>query len=93
MPDELLQRPFARYEELSPEATNLAAWPELGREAALPVQVTPEALRRTKRRAIVLRLERLMGYPMVRRRVESGQLALHGWHYASWKTARCTSSM
>ena len=22
-----------------------------------------------------------MGYPMVRERVESGRLALHGWHY------------
>ena len=30
---------------------------------------------------MVLQLERLMGYPMVRRRVEAGQLALHGWHY------------
>ena len=31
--------------------------------------------------AVVLQLERLMGYPMVRRRVESGHLTLHGWHY------------
>ena len=29
----------------------------------------------------MLQLERLMGYPMVRERVERGQLALHGWHY------------
>ena len=26
-------------------------------------------------------LQRLMGYPMVRSRVEVGKLALHGWHY------------
>lgn len=71
----------ALYEELPPEATNLAAWLELGRDATLPVQVTPEALRRTEQRAIVLQLERLMGYPMVRRQVEAGKLALHGWHY------------
>ncbi|MFN4003882.1 MAG: carbonic anhydrase [Hylemonella sp.] len=71
----------ALYEGVPPEAINLAAWLELGREAVLPVQVTPEALRRTEQRAIVLQLERLMGYPMVRQRVESGQLALHGWHY------------
>jgi carbonic anhydrase len=71
----------ALYEEPSPEATNLAAWLELGREAVLPVQVTPEALRRTEQRAIVLQLERLMGYPMVRARVEARKLALHGWHY------------
>jgi carbonic anhydrase len=30
---------------------------------------------------VVLQLERLMDYPMVRQRVEAGTLALHGWHY------------
>jgi carbonic anhydrase len=45
------------------------------------VQVSPEALRRTEQRSVVLQLERLMGYPMVRERVEAGRLALHGWHY------------
>jgi carbonic anhydrase len=72
---------LALYEEVDPRAKNLAAWLELGREAALPVQVTPEALRRTEQRAVVLQLERLMGYPMVREQVESGKLTLHGWHY------------
>ncbi len=37
----------ALYEELPPASTNLAVWLELGREATLPVQVTPDALRRT----------------------------------------------
>jgi hypothetical protein len=40
-----------------------------------------EALRRTEQRAVVLQLERLMDYPMVRERVEAGKLSLHGWHY------------
>ena len=71
----------ALYEEVDPRAKNLAAWLELGREAALPVQVTPEALRRTEQRAVVLQLERLMGYPMVREQVETGAITLHGWHY------------
>lgn len=71
----------ALYEEVDPQAKNLAAWLELGREAALPVQVTPEALRRTEQRAVVLQLERLMGYPMVREQVEADQITLHGWHY------------
>ncbi len=71
----------ALYEGAPKEAINLAAWLELGREAVLPVQMSPEALRRTEQRAVILQLERLMGYPMVRERVESGQLALHGWHY------------
>jgi carbonic anhydrase len=71
----------ALYEGVPPDAINLAAWLDLGREAVLPVQVSPEALRRTEQRAVILQLERLMGYPMVRNRVEQGQLALHGWHY------------
>lgn len=71
----------ALYEEVDPQAKNLAAWLELGREAVLPVQVTHEALRRTEQRAVVLQLERLMGYPMVRAQVEANQMTLHGWHY------------
>jgi carbonic anhydrase len=71
----------ALYEEVDPQARNLKAWLELGREAVLPVQVTPEALRRTEQRAVVLQLERLMGYPMVRKQVEAKAVTLHGWHY------------
>ena len=71
----------ALYGEVSPEARTLQRWLDLGREAALPVQPGPEALRRTEQRAVVLQLERLMEYPMVRRRVEDGSIALHGWHY------------
>ncbi len=71
----------ALYEDLSPEAVNLGAWLDLAREAALPVRPTPEALRRTEQRSVVLQLERLMDYPMVRRRVEKRELSLHGWHY------------
>ncbi|GAB3767207.1 carbonic anhydrase [Ramlibacter monticola] len=71
----------ACYEGAPQEAVNLQAWLKLADEAVLPVCACPEALRRTEQRAVVLQLERLMGYPMVRRRVESGQLTLHGWHY------------
>lgn len=71
----------ALYGEVSPEARNLQRWLDLGREAVLPVQGGPEALRRTEQRAVVLQLGRLMAYPMVRSRVEAGQLSLHGWHY------------
>lgn len=62
-------------------ALNLNAWLELGRDAVLPVQASPEALRRTEQRAVVLQLERLMSYPMVRDAVEAGRMTLHGWHY------------
>jgi carbonic anhydrase len=71
----------AAYEGVSEEAVNLKAWLELAREAVLPVQPGPEALRRTEQRAVVLQLERLMDYPMVRRAVDAGQMTLHGWHY------------
>ena len=71
----------ALYEEVPAEAHNLQRWLDLGRDAVLPVQPCPEALRRTEQRAVVLQLERLMDYPMVRERVEEGGLALHGWHY------------
>lgn len=71
----------ASYEGVPEEARALKAWLTLAQEAVLPVQPTPEALRRTEQRAVVLQLERLMGYPMVRRAVEAGQLSLHGWHY------------
>jgi carbonic anhydrase len=72
----------AMYGETPAAARNLAAWLELGREAVLPVaEPGPEVLRRTEQRAVVLQLERLMGYPMVRERVEARTLSLHGWHY------------
>ncbi len=71
----------AAYEGVSDEAVNLKAWLELAREALLPVQPGPEVFRRTEQRAVVLQLERLMDYPMVRRAVDEGRLTLHGWHY------------
>lgn len=72
----------ALYEGVPAQARNLAAWLELGHEARLPVaEPGPDVLRRTEQRAVVLQLERLMDYPMVRERVEAGTLTLHGWHY------------
>ncbi len=71
----------AAYEGVPEEAVNLQAWLKLAAEAILPVQSSPEARYRSEQRAVVLQLERLMDYPMVRRQVESGQLTLHGWHY------------
>lgn len=71
----------AAYEGVPEEAVALQAWLKLASEALLPVQTSPEALRRTEQRVVVLQLERLMAYPMVRREVEKGALTLHGWHY------------
>ncbi|HZN47529.1 MAG TPA: carbonic anhydrase [Ramlibacter sp.] len=71
----------AAYEGVPEEAVNLQAWLKLAADALLPVRACPEALRRTEQRAVVLQLERLMAYPMVKRRVAGGKLTLHGWHY------------
>lgn len=71
----------AAYDGAPAEAVALQAWLKLADDALLPVRQTPEALRRTEQRCVVLQLERLMDYPMVRRRVEQGALTLHGWHY------------
>ena len=71
----------AAYEGVPDEAKALKVWLELAREALLPVRTSVEALRRTEQRAVVLQLERLMGYPFVQRKVEQGTLSLHGWHY------------
>lgn len=72
----------ALYSEPDPAAVNLSRWLDLAREAVLPVaELGPEVLRRTEQRAVVLQLERLMAYPMVRERVERGAITLHGWHY------------
>lgn len=71
----------AAYEGVPDEAINLKEWLKLAAGALLPVRPCSEALRRTEQRAVVLQLERLMDYPMVKRHVEAGKLSLHGWHY------------
>ena len=59
----------------------MAKWLDLAREAVLPVRESEEALRRVEQRSVVLQLEHLLTFPMVRQRVERGELFLHGWHY------------
>jgi carbonic anhydrase len=62
-------------------APNIARWLELGQEAKLDGPVTEEMLRRSEQRSVVVQLERLMNYPMVRERCEAGTLHVHGWYY------------
>jgi carbonic anhydrase len=71
----------ALYEPPPPEARHLNGWLTHARGAILPVRMSDEALRRVEQRNVALQLEHLMTYPMVRRGIESGRLALHGWHY------------
>jgi len=71
----------ALYQPRLQDSPHLTKWLELARDATLPVTMSEEALRRTEQRSVVLQMERLMNYPMVRERVEQGKLFLHGWHY------------
>jgi carbonic anhydrase len=71
----------ALYREPPAEARHMSRWLELAREAVLPVTENEEALRRVEQRSVVLQLEHLLTFPMVRSRVERGELFLHGWHY------------
>lgn len=69
------------YTPLRDDTPHISRWLELARPAMLGQDMSEENLRRTERRSIVLQLERLMTFPMVRERVERGELCLHGWHY------------
>jgi carbonic anhydrase len=71
----------ALYREPPAGAVHLAKWLDLARAAVLPVTESDEALRRVEQRSVVLQIEHLLTYPMVRERHERGELALHGWHY------------
>jgi carbonic anhydrase len=71
----------ALYDDPLPDAPHMNRWLDLARDAVLPVTPSEEALRHTEQRSIVLQLERLLDYPMVRQRTERGELHLHGWYY------------
>ena len=63
------------------DAPHITRWLELARPAVVQPEMTDENLRLTEMRSVVLQLERLMTFPMVRERVERGELCLHGWYY------------
>ena len=76
----------ALYAPPDPETPHIQKWLELGRSARVEREepVGPpsrETLLRTEKRSVALQLERLMTYPMVRDRVETSELSLHGWLY------------
>jgi carbonic anhydrase len=70
----------ALYREIPPQSAHLEKWLGLAREAVLPVMESEDALRRVEQRSIILQLEHLLTFPMVRSRVERGDVFLHGWH-------------
>lgn len=71
----------ALYQDPVADAPHMNRWLDLARDAMLPDAASPETLRATEQRSIVLQLERLASYPMVASRMAEGRLFLHGWHY------------
>jgi len=69
----------ALYAPPSRATPHISKWLDLARAAMLPEAPGREVLERTEKRSVVLQLERLIGYPLVRERVEAGDLGLHGW--------------
>jgi carbonic anhydrase len=63
------------------DTPHIRRWLELARPAAEGLELSDADLRRAEMRSIVLQVERLMTFPMVRDRVERGELCLHGWYY------------
>lgn len=71
----------ALYQPPNASTPHINAWLELARPAQLPEPASPSVLQRTEQRSVVVQLERLLGYPMVRERLQRGELFLHGWYY------------
>lgn len=79
----------ALYKEIKPSDENLHTikWLELGNNAkkaallSMRGQPKEEILRYTEKVSIIFQIENLLTYPAVKRRVERGELFLHGWHY------------
>ena len=71
----------ALFSPMRGDAPHVTRWLELARPALADSEPSEPALRRTEMRSIVLQLERLMSFPMVRDRVERAELCLHGWYY------------
>jgi carbonic anhydrase len=71
----------ALFTPLRADTPHITRWLELARPAIVDFEMTEANLRRTEMRSVVLQLERLVTFPMVRERVERGDLCLHGWYY------------
>jgi len=77
------------FKNIEPNDENLHTikWLELGenakRSALLSLKGKPHAeiLDYTERVSVIFQLENLLTYPAVKRRVDKGELFLHGWHY------------
>lgn len=79
----------ALYEDLSAEENlvHVRKWLELGKKAiddsyfTSSKDVQEKILRKTEKQSIKHQLENLLTYPEILRKVNNGELGLHGWFY------------
>ena len=71
----------ALYQPPQVEMPHVSNWLRLAEDAKLEGEVTPELIRKTEERAIVIQMERILTFPTVMEKVQAGILAVHGWHY------------
>src|SRR5437868_2828718 len=69
------------YKKPNPDMPHVTTWLKLAEEAKLEGEVTADLLRRTEERSIVVQVERLLSFPTVAKRIDKGDVAVHGWHY------------
>lgn len=79
----------ALYQDLSKEDNliHVRKWLDLGKKAidnsyfTSNEEIQNKILRKTEKQSIRYQLENLLTYPEVLRKVNSGELGLHGWYY------------
>lgn len=79
----------ALYKDIKPTPENIhtVKWLELGNEAKKVATLAHKnsdkevLLRYTEQMSVVFQLDNLLSYPAVKKRLDSGELHLHGWHY------------
>lgn len=70
----------ALYQPPNESTPHINKWLELGRPA-MRRESGPDTIRLTEKQSILVQLERLLTFPMIRERVDAGKLALHGWYF------------
>jgi carbonic anhydrase len=71
----------ALYEPPNESTPHINSWLKLGKPAMVAEKPSPDVCRQTEQRSVIVQLERLLTFPMVRERVDAGKLALHGWYF------------
>lgn len=79
----------ALYKDIKPNTDNIHTmkWLELGMEAknlvttSMPNASKYELLKQTEKASVIFQLKNLLTYPLVKKKVLSKELFIHGWYY------------